>query len=134
MLTSSRFTSIRNFLTLFLSIEVSKAMQEVSESMESGDIARQRYAEQMVEAFTRQLNEANPILTAISDAMTDEGRVLQTFEKAVASQAPDNEIAALKAQMADASKRKQAGNEALMECSARYNALMKSLREARASK
>jgi hypothetical protein len=109
-------------------------MQEVSESMEMGDIARQRYAEQMVEAFTRQLNEANPILTAISDAMTDEGRILEAFEKAVSSHCPDDEIAALQAKMTEASKRKQAGNEALMECSARYNAIMKSLREARAIK
>ncbi|CAB9503861.1 expressed unknown protein [Seminavis robusta] len=125
---------IRNFLTLFLSIEVSKAMQEVSEAMEAGDLARQQYAEQMVDAFTRQLNEANPILTAISDAMTDEGRILEAVEKAVASQAPDDEIAALQARMEEAGKRKQAGNDALMVCSARYNELMKSLREERASK
>ena len=109
-------------------------MQEVSEAIVEGDEDRQRYAEQMVAAFTRQLNEANPILTAISDAMTDEGRTLEEIEKALASQAPDVEIAVLQAKMEEASKRKQAGNHSLMECSARYNTLMKALREARASK
>lgn len=123
--------SIRNFLTLFLSIEVGKAMQEVSEAMEAGDAERQAYAEQMVDSFTRQLNEANPILTTISDAMTDEGRYLEAIEKAVAMQASDDEISALQAKFDEASKKKQAGNQALMECSARYNALMKSLRERR---
>lgn len=124
--------SIRNFLTLFLSIEVSKAMQEVAEAMEDGDVGRQQYAEEMVACFTRQLNEANPILNDISEAMTDEGRILEAIEKAVASQSSEDEIASLQAQFNEASKRKQAGNDALMECSARYNAFMKSLREKRA--
>ena len=125
---------IRNFLTLFLSIEVSKAMQEVSEAMVAGDEERQTYAEKMVESFTCQLNEANPILTAISDAMTDEGRYLEAIENAVASKASAESIAELQSKLEQASKKKQAGNEALMECSARYNALMKSLREERATK
>lgn len=107
-------------------------MQEVSEAMEAGDDERQQYAEQMVEAFTRQLNEANPILTAISDAMTDEGRILESIEQAVGMNSSEDAIEALKAKLVEASKRKQAGNEALMECSARYNELMKSLREERA--
>ena len=109
-------------------------MQEVTEAMEAGDTGRQEYAEQMVDCFTRQLNESNPILTAISDAMTDEGRYLEAIEKAVASNAPDTEVAALQAMLNEASKRKQDGNDALMECSARYNSLMKSLREERAKK
>ena len=107
-------------------------MQDVTEAMEAGDADRQKYAEQMVESFTLQLNEGNPILTAISDAMTDEGRFLEAIENAMANGAADNEIAALQAKFDEASKRKQAGNEALMECSARYNAMMKSLREVRA--
>lgn len=107
-------------------------MQEVTEAMEAGDLERQNYAEQMVESFTRQLNEANPILTAISDAMTDEGRYNDAMEKAVAAEASEEELVALQAKFDEASNKKQAGNEALMECSARYNALMKSLREERA--
>lgn len=109
-------------------------MQDVTEAMEAGDTDRQQYAEQMVECFTRQLNEANPILTAISDAMTDEGRILESIEKAVAMESSDNEVMALKAKLDEASQRKQAGNDALMECSARYNTFMKSLREERAAK
>lgn len=107
-------------------------MQEVAEAMEDGDVGRQQYAEEMVACFTRQLNEANPILNDISEAMTDEGRILEAIEKAVASQSSEDEIASLQAQFNEASKRKQAGNDALMECSARYNAFMKSLREKRA--
>lgn len=123
---------IRNFLTLFLSIEVSKAMEEVAEAMEEGDAGRQQYAEEMVACFTRQLNEANPILTAISEAMTDEGRCLVAIENAVAAGSSNDDIAPLQLRFDDASKRKQVGNEDLMECSARYNAFMKSLREDRA--
>ena len=107
-------------------------MQEVTEAMEEGDTGRQLYAEEMVQCFTRQLNEANPILNDISDAMTDEGRILEAIEKAVASQSPEEDLASLQAQFNDASRRKQAGNDALMECSARYNSFMKSLREERA--
>ena len=107
-------------------------MQEVTEAMEEGDVGRQQYAEEMVECFTRQLNEANPILTDISDAMTGEGRYMAASENAVAAKSSDDVIASLQAQFNEASKRKQAGNDALMECSARYNAFMKSLREERA--
>ena len=64
---------IRNFLTLFLSIEVSKAMREVSEAKSCGDERRRSYAQQMVDCFTSQLNDSNPILTEISDAMTADG-------------------------------------------------------------
>lgn len=122
---------IRNFLTLFLSIEVSKAMQEVSDATEAGDLERQSYGERMVESFTCQLNEANPILTDISDAMTDEGRYLEAIDNAIATGASKEDIAALEAKFNEASEKKEAGNKALMECSARYNALMKSLREER---
>lgn len=107
-------------------------MQEVAEAMEEGDTGRQQYAEEMVQCFTRQLNEANPILNDISDAMTDEGRILEAIEKAVASKSSDDDVASLRSQFNEASKRKQAGNDALMECSARYNSFMKSLREERA--
>jgi hypothetical protein len=126
-----KLISIRNFLTLFLSIEVSKAMREAAEAKETGDVARQEYAKQMVDAFTRQMNEANPILTAISDSMTDEGRYLESIERAVALGTAEEDISVLKAQLVEASARKQKGNADLMECSARYNAFMKELREKR---
>lgn len=109
-------------------------MQEVVEALEAGDIERQKYAEKMVDYFTQQLNEANPILTAISDAMTDEGRILEAIEKAVLAESSSDEITALRTQLDEASMRKQQGNQDLMECSARYNTLMKALREERATK
>lgn len=121
---------IRNFLTLFLSIEVSKAMQEVTDATEAGDAERQAYAETMVQYFTDQLNEANPILTEISDAMTEEG--LCKDQAIAAMQNNDTEEAkAWQEKMNIAAARKQYGNEKLMACSARYNALMKALREKR---
>jgi len=67
----ARFARRRNFLTLFLSIEVSKAMMEVKDAKLAN----------RVQAFTDQLNEANPILTDISDAMTAEGAYLEDLAK-----------------------------------------------------
>lgn len=106
-------------------------MRDLAEAKAVGDDARQEYAQQMVDAFTRQLNESNPILTAISDAMTDEGRYLEAIEKAVALGTAEEDIAILRAKMDEASARKQKGNDDLMECSARYNSFMKDLREKR---
>ncbi|KAL3766600.1 hypothetical protein ACHAW5_002016 [Stephanodiscus triporus] len=57
---------IRNFLTLFLSIEVTKAIIEASNARASDDVSG-------FDLFTEQLNESNPLLTEISDAMTKEG-------------------------------------------------------------
>ena len=119
---------IRNFLTLFLSIEVSKAMRGVAEAKKIGDHAGLAYSQTMVEYFTAQMNEANPILTRISDAMTEEGNCRDKLMAAMASEnVGDMEL--WKARLDAAGKDKEAGNLQLMECSARYNALMKQLRE-----
>jgi hypothetical protein len=122
---------IRNFLTLFLSIELSKAMLEASEAKCRGDEKRYTYAQKRIDCFTRQLNDSNPILTEISDAMTKEGVYKQQME--LAESHGDSEAAAAaswKKKMEAAGKRKQAGNAKLMECSARFETLMRSLREA----
>jgi hypothetical protein len=120
---------IRNFLTLFLSIEVSKAMNDVADAVATGNTKREAYARAMVESFTDQLNEANPILTFISDAMTEEGLCKEKLLDAIAE---NNSRQAKKwtTQMELVAERKKKGNEMLMECSARYNSLMRSLREA----
>ena len=76
---------IRNFLTLFLSIEVSKAMVEVSQAKASGDDERQTFAQTMVDVFIAQLNESNPILTEISDAMTLEGNLKTQLDRALSN-------------------------------------------------
>jgi hypothetical protein len=126
---------IRNFLTLFLSIEVSKAMQQVTDARKAGDIERQHYAQSMVDCFTDQLTESNPILTRLSDAMTDEGHykekleVLMTHGAADAKDSLSKEANIWKEKMADAAERKRQGNLSLMACSARYNQRMAAIRQ-----
>jgi hypothetical protein len=105
---------IRNFLTLFLSIEVSKAMAARGAAKAEGDGAGEAFHARRVELFTEQLVEANPILNEISDSMTAEG-------KAVAC----NDAAALALHTAA----KEAANGKLQTCAAKYNALMKAHRE-----
>jgi thioredoxin-like negative regulator of GroEL len=123
-------SGIRNFLTLFLSIEVSKAMQEVADARDTGDLERQQYAQKMVDYFTEQLNESNPILTEISEAMTEEGHCQEKLS-ALMDQNQPKQAATWKAKMEAAAERKRHGNARLMECSARYNDLMKSIRVSR---
>lgn len=118
---------IRNFLTLFLSIEVGKAMLDLSQARTANDADAAALAQRKVDIFTDQLNEANPILTEISDAMTEEGLALIALQEALAR--GDLETAAefeTKKEMAGATK--IASNEKLMACSSKYNNLMKSLR------
>jgi len=105
---------IRNFLTLFLSIEVSKATKARAEAEGAGKSEAAAYYGKMVDAFTAQLDESNPVLTAISDAMTAEGEALAAGNSAEATR-----------QSAEKAK----GNEALQRISGKYKALMKQLRE-----
>ena len=84
----------------------------------------------MVDCFTEQLNESNPILTQISDAMTLEGHLKEELALAMADQDHDA-IALVERKIADAAEQKLRGNKALMECSMRYNDRMKALREQR---
>jgi len=106
---------IRNFLTLFLSIEVSKAMADAASAAEGGRDAEVAFHNQRVQLFTEQLVEANPILTEISDCMTGEGAALDAADAIAAK---------------GWASRKEAANKALQECSHKYNELMKKLREA----
>lgn len=120
---------IRNFLTLFLSIEVSKATADVAEAKLSGDEKLLEYAEKRVQCFTNQLEDSNPILTEISDAMQEEGESKRQMEAAIL-RGDEQEALSWKQNMAAASRRKLEGNAKLMECSARYAGLMKAIREA----
>lgn len=122
-------TSIRNFLTLFLSIEVSKATADVAEARLSGNEKLLEYAEKRVQCFTNQLEDSNPILTEISDAMTDEGICLKEMEAAIL-RGSEKDVISWKQKMEAAGRKKQCGNTKLMECSARYAGLMKAIREA----
>jgi len=107
---------IRNFLTLFLSIEVSKSMHDRDSAASSGAAKEADYHNERVELFTKQLVESNPILTLISDCMTAEGKALDACD----------DVGAQKW-----SARKAEANEALQSCSQKYNTLMKTLREKR---
>ena len=121
---------IRNFLTLFLSIEVSKAMLEASLAKAEGDEERCAYAESMVDVFRAQLDESNPILTEISNAMTQEGNFKAQIKRAVALN--DNEaVQNLRIKLAEAGEAKAYGNQMLMECSTKYCNMMRKLRESR---
>lgn len=117
-------------MTLFLSIEVSKAMQEVAEARDVGDLERQRYAQTMVDNFTDQMNESNPILTQISEAMTEEGICVDKLAELLANKNSE-EAASWEARLSAATERKNVGNMRLMECSSRYNEKMKKLRQSR---
>lgn len=116
---------IRNFLTLFLSIEVSKAMMDVSDAKSKGDVKRQVYAQKQVDSFTNQLNESNPILTRISDAMTEEGLCLMHIKQTQ----DDEEAQHWNKRLDEARKQKEVGNKDLMNCSQRYQHYMRELRE-----
>ncbi len=109
---------IRNFLTLFLSIEVSKAMMGVRTAKADGDEAQAAFHQGSVDLFTMQLVEANPILNEISDSMTAEGEAVAV-----------NDVSA----QSKHAKRKEAANAKLQACAAKYNSLMKEHREARAA-
>ena len=120
---------IRNFLTLFLSIEVSKAMLEAADAKAAGDDERYNCAQKKLDCFTNQLNESNPILTEISDAMTLEGHCKEKIAFAELHK-DDAATTTWRAEMEKAAERKADGNNKLMACSARYQAMMRSIREA----
>jgi len=105
-------------------------MQEVIDARDAGDDERLEYAQKMVDYFTDQLNESNPILTAISDAMTEEGHYQEKLADCMAQKKVE-EAAEWKAKMEKAAEKKRNGSAQLMECSARYNNLMRAIREAR---
>jgi len=116
---------IRNFLTLFLSIEVTKAMNERHTAIEEGNAAGRALAEKKVEIFTAQLNEANPILTAISDAMTAQG---DAKDQMVYSKTAE-EKAAAEAAYKSAESTLHEANAALLECSTRHSEWMRKVCE-----
>ena len=115
---------IRNFLTLFLSIEVSKAMEELADAKARGDAKRETKAKQQIDLFTAQLDESNPILTKISDAMTLEGQLLEDAARATENSERQKILGRAKKQQA----LKEQGQDMLQECSRKYAKLMQSLR------
>merc|ERR1711871_304198 len=116
---------IRNFLTLFLSIEVNKAMLEIDNATTSGDAKALDVAQRQMQCLTHQLDESNPILTAIADGGTAEAEAMEAI---AAAKNPADKAKAEK-ELADALKMKTDGQEALKEVSARHAAEMKAIRE-----
>eukprot|EP00947_MAST-08B_sp_MAST-8B-sp1_P000362 g362.t1 len=118
---------IRNFLTLFLSIEVSKAMGDLEKALTKGQ-AGERAAEKArrkIAVFTDQLDDSNPILTKISDAMTEEGEALL-----IAGTAEDDATrAAAQATVERAREAKAEGQAALQKLSAACSEAMVKLNE-----
>lgn len=67
---------IRNFLTLFLSIEVSNFMDILEKWTRWGDTWKAEQAKKWIDIFTNQMNWSNPVLTEISDVMTYQSEML----------------------------------------------------------
>lgn len=121
---------IRNFLTLFCSIEIGKAAAELEEALKSKNSEAIKAAENKVNLFVGQLEESNPVLTSITDAMTAEGRALDDYEAAE----EEAEKAAAKERFDKWKAVKEKGNETLKEISKRYADEMKALRTAQQAK
>ena len=107
---------------------MTKAIKEATRAKLAGDEHAQAYAQKMVDCFTDQLNESNPILTEISNAMTLEGFCRDKMEHAQV-QADSQGVDMWRSKMSKASGRKADANQKLMECSARYQKIMRSIRE-----
>ena len=116
---------IRNFLTLFLSIEVSKVSNALLDARAAEDEAAAVKAEAMVATLTSQLNVSNPVLTAISDAMTAEGEALLKLECALPG---SEEAKALAAEVERWRMAKEAGNAKLQAISDDYKDRMAAIR------
>jgi len=115
---------IRNFLTLFLSIEVSKAMSKLSAAAETGDQKTAEYQQKRVDLFTEQLNVSNPILTRISDAMTAEGEAKKELEQATTAEGRLK----IQERVAHFRELKEGGNKDLMALSSSCNDKMRAMR------
>ena len=105
---------IRNFLTLFLSIEVSKAMKNHTDFEAKGDAVRAELSKKQINTLTEQLDVSNPVLTDIAEAMTAEADALEA-----------GDAAAAEAQ----GKLKIGGNERLQKISDEYKGKMAVIRE-----
>mmetsp|Transcript_2554 Transcript_2554/g.3641 ORF Transcript_2554/g.3641 Transcript_2554/m.3641 type:complete len:743 (+) Transcript_2554:24-2252(+) len=121
---------IRNFLTLFLSIEVTKAMLAASNAKRDGKMNEYEFAKRKVQLFTDQLNESNPLLTEISEAMTKEGVARDKMMLAYREGKKENAKVWGKVMEKEAAA-KSLANDLLMECNMKYQRLMRELRESR---
>ena len=115
---------IRNFLTLFLSIELQKSANALVEARSAGDASGVVTADAMVSTLTNQLNVSNPVLTAISDAMTLEGEALEQLETCE----DEGERSVLMATVEEWRRAKEMGNQQLQAISDEHKELMAAIR------
>eukprot|EP00039_Didymoeca_costata_P018209 m.332593 g.332593 ORF g.332593 m.332593 type:complete len:688 (+) comp16964_c0_seq1:54-2117(+) len=116
---------IRNFLTLFLSIEVGKASAEYEEAIKTDNTGLKELALEKIALFAQQMDESNPVLTEISDAMTAEGQARDIYERAKDKVEKDKAEADFKRHRAQ----KELGNEKLQKISEIYKEKALNLRK-----
>jgi hypothetical protein len=102
-------------------------MVDLNSAAAAGNDAMVSLAKQRIALFENQLEESNPILTAISDAMTAEGIALE--ELAALNGKSGAEATALEATIAKFRALKEGGNVALQGVSERHAAEMMRLRK-----
>merc|ERR1712203_307428 len=115
---------IRNFLALFLSIEMNKAFQIQHEGAIAKDQKKMDYGKRMVKAYTDQMNESNPILTAIAEGMTAEGKC----KDALANAKSNAEKIKVYHEQEKWVAFKEEQNKLLKDCSAKWNQALKDIR------
>jgi len=96
----------------------------LDEAKKLGDKARESTASRMIEIFTEQMNESNPILTDISDAMTAEADILELLRTAEGEE-KKKLLVDLEVQL----KKKEDGQGRLKITSTHYKEVMQKLRE-----
>jgi hypothetical protein len=117
-------------LTLFLSIELGKAAAEldVAEASDTSlPLVQQQIdlAKAKITLFTEQLEESNPVLTSITDAMSAEGLARDVYTAAT----NDDSKAAALAEFNAFKAVKEEGNQKLQGISMKYKLAARALRE-----
>merc|ERR1712066_660558 len=90
-----------------------------------GDARKERYGKQMVQAYTDQMNESNPILTAIAEGMTAEGKA----NDGLLSAKNDEERNKFLEEKRKWEAFKEEENAKLKACSAKWNSALREIRE-----
>ena len=90
------------------------------------------YAEKQISILTHQLDESNPVLTMISDAMTAEGACVEELAAIATdlSAAANKRRKVLNAEVEKQQAQKEAGNQKLQDVSQRHKDQMSAIREA----
>lgn len=100
-------------------------MDELEQAEETRDVAAAEIAQKKVDTLTEQMDESNPVLTAISDAMTAEGNARSQAQHATSS----TDVAKAHAAAEEWKLKKVAGQQQLQSISDRYKKRMADLRQ-----